>query len=118
MNIHYEGISINRLRRPTQPSGRGWEKLWLFSLAIGLSDLCFEMDGMMDEDSDETRNTSRASIKTLLISLKLLFDGGWQLSDDEKRTVVKQLRNAGCPENIPLNDAKLLMELVGGNMKN
>lgn len=73
---------------------------------------------MVDKRSAETRTTSRSSINTLPTSLKLASESGCQLSDDEKRKVAKQLRDAGGPAKITLDDAKLLMGLVSKHISN
>lgn len=55
---------------------------------------------------------------TLLTSLKMASDGGCQLNDTEKATVARHLRDAKAPENIPINDANLLRDLVGQVISN
>lgn len=73
---------------------------------------------MVDKGSVETRAASRSSINNLSTSVKIASDGGCQVSDDEKRTIGKQLRVAGVPSHIPLENANLLMGLVGRNKSN
>lgn len=71
---------------------------------------------MAEKGSAESRAASRSSINNLSTSLRLASGSGCQLSDREKRTVSKQLRDVRGPAHIPLEKSKLLMGLVGRNI--
>lgn len=45
--------------------------------------------------------------------LKLAFDGGCQLTNNERNAVAKQLRDEHGPVKIHITDANLLVQLVG-----
>lgn len=46
------------------------------------------------------------------MALKLSSDGGFQISESQRTTVVPQLRDAQGPEHIPIDDVKLLLQMV------
>lgn len=116
--VHNLLDSVDQLKRRTMSSGRSWSTLFSLARAVDLLDLCTELEHMVQKGSAETRAASRRSINTLPASLKLASDGGCQLSDDKKRTVAKQLRDAGGPVHISLAESKLLMGPFGRNISN
>lgn len=78
---------VDHLKCRALSSSRSWEKLHSFSGAYTLSELCIEPEFMVEKGSAETTEVSRSYIKNFPTSLKLAFDGGCQLSNEEKGKV-------------------------------
>lgn len=51
--------------------------------------------------------------RTMQTSLKLASDGGCQLTESEKITVARQIRESRSPAHIHVSNANLLVQMVG-----
>lgn len=84
-----------------------------YALADELLDIYLELRKMIADVNSKSFQPTYIEARTLPTSHKLASDGGCQLTDTEKTSVIRQLREARSPAHIPLIEGRLLVQMVG-----
>lgn len=111
-NAGREIMNAHATRRKTVTAKLNWDKIIKLGGAADLRDMLEILQEMNKMQASE--NKPESSINSVpLASLKLTPEGSFSLTDSENRELETQLRDAGGPAQIALEDCRLLMNMVG-----
>lgn len=84
-----------------------------YAIANEVPEMCAELCEMIADVRSNRAQPMSVRARTIPTSPKLTSDGGCQLTEAEKTAVARQLRETRGPTNIPLSEARLLVQMVG-----